>query len=99
MPLLQSEISRRIAGARVDVRQLETGPAISAPVSVRILGPDAGMLLHLSAQLQGFSVSTRLQHASANDWGQYRTDMSVLVDPNEAAKLASQSRMWLDPQP
>lgn len=28
VPLIQAEISRRIAGARVDVRQFETGPPI-----------------------------------------------------------------------
>jgi multidrug efflux pump subunit AcrB len=52
VPLIQAEISRRIAGARVDVRQLETGPPIAAPVSIRIVGSDMETLRMLSAQLQ-----------------------------------------------
>ncbi len=86
VPLLQAEISRRVAGARVDVRQLQTGPAISAPVSVRILGPDAATLLQLSARLQGIFRADPLAARVRDDWGQDRTEMSVEIDPEKAAK-------------
>ncbi len=86
VPLLQAEISKRVTGARVDVRQLETGPAISAPVAVRILGPDADTLRRLSAQLQSVFWADPLAVRIRDDWGSDRTDMRVLVDPEKAAK-------------
>ena len=85
-PLLQAAVTKRVAGARVDVRQLETGPAISAPVAVRILGPDVQTLLHLSAQLQGIFRADPLAARIRDDWGADRTDMTVSVDPEKAAK-------------
>lgn len=84
-PRLQAEISKRITGTRVDVRQLETGPSISAPVEVRILGPNPGKLLQLSAQLQRVFRADPLAARIRDDWGNDRTDMRVLVNSNKAA--------------
>ncbi len=86
VPRLQAEITKRITGARVDVRQLETGPAISAPVAIRILGPDVGTLLQLSARLQAAFRSDPLAARVRDDWGNTRTDMRVQVDPDKATK-------------
>jgi multidrug efflux pump subunit AcrB len=86
VPLLQAEISNKVAGARVDLRQLQTGPEISAPVSIRILGPDPATLLKLSAQLQGIFHGDRLAARVRDDWGKDRTALSVQIDPEEAAR-------------
>ncbi len=86
VPILQAEITKKITGARVDVRQLETGPAISAPVAVRVLGSDAETLRQLSAQLEGIFRADPLAVRIRDDWGSDRTDMSVRVDPDKAAK-------------
>ncbi|RRA47465.1 efflux RND transporter permease subunit [Acidipila sp. EB88] len=86
VPLLQAEISRRVTGARVDVRQLETGPVISAPVAVRIVGPNAETLLHLSAQLQGIFKRDPSALRVRDDWGGGRTDLALSVDPDKAAR-------------
>lgn len=86
VPLLQAEISNKVAGARVDLRQLETGPEISAPVSIRILGPDPATLLKLSAQLQGIFQADPLAARVRDDWGKDRTALSVQIDPEEAAR-------------
>lgn len=86
VPLLQAEITNKVAGARVDVRQLQTGPTISAPVSLRILGPDSATLLKLSAQLQGIFRADPLAARVRDDWGKDRTALSVQIDPERAAK-------------
>jgi multidrug efflux pump subunit AcrB len=86
VPLLQAEISKKVAGARVDLRQLETGPEISAPVSIRILGPDPATLLKLSAQLQGIFRADPLAARVRDDWGKDRTALSVQIDPEKAAR-------------
>ena len=41
---LQKALSAKIAGARVDVRQLESGKAVGLPVSIRISGDEIGVL-------------------------------------------------------
>ncbi len=86
VPLLQAEISKKVAGARVDLRQLETGPEISAPVAIRILGPDPATLLKLSAQLQGIFRADPLAARVRDDWGKDRTALSVQIDPEKAAR-------------
>src|SRR5581483_10212552 len=49
---LQTALSRDVPGARIDVRQLETGKPVGIPVSIRVSGPDFAVLHQLSGQLQ-----------------------------------------------
>jgi multidrug efflux pump subunit AcrB len=48
---LQEAIDSRIAGARIDVRQLETGAAVGIPVAIRISGEDIHTLRTLAGQV------------------------------------------------
>ena len=45
---LQTALSREVPGARIDVRQLETGKPVGIPVSIRISGADFAVLHRLS---------------------------------------------------
>jgi multidrug efflux pump subunit AcrB len=85
VPLIQAEISRRIAGARVDVRQLETGPPIEARVSLHIIGPDVERLRMLSAQLQSILRAIPSATRIRDDWGENRIALNLKVDPDRAA--------------
>ena len=85
VPLIQAEISRRIAGARVDVRQLETGPPIAAPISIRIVGADVETLRMLSAQLQSILRATPSATRIRDDWGKNRIAVDLRIDPDRAA--------------
>ena len=49
---LQHALSSRVAGARIDVRTVETGPPTTIPVSMRILGDDARVLRVEAEKLQ-----------------------------------------------
>ena len=51
MGRLQEALDARVAGARIDVRQLETGAAIGIPVQIRISGEDIHTLRTLAGQL------------------------------------------------
>ena len=42
LPHIQERIDREIAGARIDVRQLETGDSVGLPVAIRVSGEDIG---------------------------------------------------------
>lgn len=81
---LQEEISKRVAGARVDVRQLVTGPPIAAPVSIRILGPDPTTLRHLSDELQEIFRTLPMAERVHDDWGDDPPALSFAVDPARA---------------
>jgi len=81
---LQTALSRDVPGARIDVRQLETGKPVGIPVSIRISGADASVLHQLSGELQGIfraqSGATRVR----DDWGEPAMSVRLKVDPDRA---------------
>jgi len=44
LPYIQSRVSKEIANARIDVRQLENGDSVGLPVAIRISGADSDTL-------------------------------------------------------
>ena len=81
---LQTALSREVPGARVDVRQLETGKPVGIPVSIRISGADASVLHRLSGDLQAVF---RAQNGAArvrDDWGEPAMTARLKVDPDRA---------------
>ena len=38
LPVLQTRLSGEVTGARIDVRQLETGAAVGLPIQIRVSG-------------------------------------------------------------
>lgn len=70
VPLLQEALSREVAGARIDVRELETGKAVGVPVAVRIAGPDIAMLKSLAGQVKEIFRSTPLADRIRDTWGE-----------------------------
>jgi multidrug efflux pump subunit AcrB len=81
---LQTALSREIPGARIDVRQLETGKPVGIPVSIRISGEDINVLRRLSAELQtmirGQQYATRVR----DDWWEPAIKVRLKVDPDRA---------------
>jgi multidrug efflux pump subunit AcrB len=85
VPLIQAEISSRIAAAQVDVRQLETGPPIAAPVSIRMVGSDPETLRMLSTQLQSILRAIPTATRIRDNWGENRIAVDLKIDPDRAA--------------
>jgi multidrug efflux pump subunit AcrB len=52
VPDLQDALSARVPGARIDVRQLESGPAVGVPVSIRVSGEDIPTLRAIAARVE-----------------------------------------------
>ena len=81
---LQTALSREVPGARIDIRQLETGKPVGIPISIRISGSDTETLHRLSSDLQAiFRVqpgSTRVR----DDWGEPTMTVRLKVDPDRA---------------
>ena len=66
---LQEALSSRVAGARIDVRTVETGPPTIIPVSMRILGDDARVLREEAEKLQAILKTSPFAINVRDDWG------------------------------
>jgi multidrug efflux pump subunit AcrB len=81
---LQTALSREVPGARIDIRQLETGKPVGIPISFRISGADTNVLHRLSGDLQAIF---RAQPGAArvrDDWGEPSMTVRLKVDPDRA---------------
>ncbi|MGH9369127.1 MAG: efflux RND transporter permease subunit [Thermoanaerobaculia bacterium] len=81
---LQAAISEKVAGARVDVRQLETSAPVGIPVSIRISGEDIPTLRALAARLEKILRETPHAARVRNDWGAESFSVRLKIDPDRA---------------
>jgi len=81
---LQTALSREVPGARIDVRQLETGKPVGIPVSIRISGPDIDALRQFSSELQAILSQQPLATRIRDDWGEPAPMVRLKVDPDRA---------------
>ncbi len=81
---IQSALSANIPGARLDVRQLETGPPVGIPVSIRVSGEDIVTLRRLGDQagdiLRAIPTATRVR----DNWGPESFAVRLRTDPDKA---------------
>jgi multidrug efflux pump subunit AcrB len=81
---LQQALARRIAGARIDVRQLESGKAVGVPVSVRISGDDIPTLRRLAEEMKEVFRLSPLASRVRDDWGEESFAVKVETDSDRA---------------
>ncbi|HTP25363.1 MAG TPA: efflux RND transporter permease subunit [Anaeromyxobacteraceae bacterium] len=88
---LQAALSR-VPGARIDVRQLETGKPVGIPVSLRVSGEDIATLRRISGEvanaLRAVPVSTRVR----DNWGPPGMLARLAVD-DDRANLSGVTRL------
>ncbi|PWT90319.1 MAG: AcrB/AcrD/AcrF family protein [Acidobacteria bacterium] len=82
--LLQDAVSAKIPGARVDVRQLETGGTVGLPVAVRISGEDAPTLRALADQAKTIFRSVPTAGRIRDDWGDESFAVELQTDADRA---------------
>jgi multidrug efflux pump len=84
LPFIQQRMNREIAGARIDVRQLETGDSVGLPVAIRVSGEDAGTLRSAAERviqaLHDVPTATRIRE----NWGEDRFNVEIKIDPDRA---------------
>jgi multidrug efflux pump subunit AcrB len=83
-PELQRELSAKIAGALVDVRQLETGKPVGIPVSVRVSGDDDEQLRKIAEQVKEVFRGVPNIERVRDDWGSQNFSVKLAVDPDRA---------------
>ncbi len=81
---LQARLSRDVAGARTDVRQLETGDAVGLPVAVRVSGEDIQTLRAEAAQVKAIFDSIPIAARPRDDWGEERFNVRLETDSDRA---------------
>jgi multidrug efflux pump subunit AcrB len=81
---LQEALSTRVAGARIDVRTVETGPPTLIPVSMRILGDDARVLRKEAETLKGILNTSPFAINVRDDWGNDAIRTRLEIDQDRA---------------
>jgi multidrug efflux pump subunit AcrB len=81
---LQEALSARVAGARIDVRQLESGKAVGLPVAVRVSGQDVQMLRSYASRVKAILEETEIAERVRDDWGDESFAVRLKTDPDRA---------------
>jgi multidrug efflux pump subunit AcrB len=89
---LQSALSATIAGARIDVRTVETGPPTVIPVSMRVMGEDARVLRAQAERLSAILGSSPMAINVRDDWGNDAIRTRVQIDQDRAGLLGISNR-------
>jgi multidrug efflux pump subunit AcrB len=84
VPELQKRISSTVPGARIDVRQLETGSAVGLPVQIRVSGNDIAALRGYADQVKKIIGSIPKASGVRDDWGEDRFALQLKIDPDRA---------------
>jgi multidrug efflux pump subunit AcrB len=73
--------------ARITVRTFQNGPAIDAPIAMRVLGSDIGRLRELSLRVEQIMRATSGARDVYNPARLMRTDLDLGIDTDKAALL------------
>lgn len=84
LPVAQTKVSHEIAGALVDVWQLETGDAVGIPIQVRISGDHIDTLRRTAEQVKDTLRSIPGADRIRDDWGEDRFNLELAIDPDRA---------------
>jgi multidrug efflux pump subunit AcrB len=81
---LQEALSARVPGARIDVRQLESGKAVGLPVAIRVSGQDPQLLRSYAERVKGILEETTIAERVRDDWGDESFAVHLKTDPDRA---------------
>lgn len=82
--LMQKALDERVPGARIDVRQLDTGKPIAMPVEIRISGDDMQTLRQEAEKVKDILRSTPYAQRVRDDWGEEHFTVKLETDPDRA---------------
>ncbi|HJU92077.1 MAG TPA: efflux RND transporter permease subunit [Pyrinomonadaceae bacterium] len=81
---LQKALSERVAGARIDVRQLESGKAVGLPVAIRLTGDDTTILRSQADRVKTILEETGIGERVRDDWGEESFAVRLKTDSERA---------------
>lgn len=89
-PLLLDQLRDRLdgyPGARISVKEFVNGPPISAPIAIRIVGPDLDVLDQLAGRVEKLIENTPGARDVRNPLKFPRTNLALVADTQKAALL------------
>jgi multidrug efflux pump subunit AcrB len=89
-PRLLDELRGKLArypGAHIYVKEFVNGPRITAPISVRVIGPDLDVIEHLAGKVERLVQTTPGTRDVDNPLRVARTNLKLAVDSQKAALL------------
>jgi multidrug efflux pump subunit AcrB len=89
---LQDALSARIPGARIDVRELESGKAVGLPVQIRISGDDVELLRAQAEKAKEIFRNIPIAARVRDDWGDESFAVKLQTD-SDRANLAGISNL------
>ena len=81
---LQAALTERVPGARIDVRQLETGKPVGIPISIRVSGEDIGTLRKIAGDLAGALRAVPTAARVRDNWGPPGVITRLALDDDRA---------------
>jgi multidrug efflux pump subunit AcrB len=82
--VMQKALDEQVPGARIDVRQLDTGKPIAMPVEIRISGDDMTALRQEAEKLKTILRATPYAERVRDDWGEENFTARLQTDPDRA---------------
>jgi multidrug efflux pump subunit AcrB len=81
----------RYPGARIYVHEFANGPPISAPISIRVIGPDLAVIEALSHKVEEMVKATPGTRDVKNPLNVARTNLKLRIDSRKAQQLGVQT--------
>jgi multidrug efflux pump subunit AcrB len=81
----------RYPGAHIYVKEFANGPPISAPISVRVIGPDLNVIEQLSHKVEDLVKATPGTRDVQNPLNVSRTNLKLRIDSRKAQQLGVQT--------
>lgn len=82
---LQPVLAAAVPGARITVKELETGEAVGIPVSIRIVGDDIATLRAEAAKMAGILRNAPNTRQVQDNWGAEGFAVHLDIDPDRTA--------------
>jgi len=82
--LMQKALDEQVPGARIDVRQLDTGKPIKMPVEIRISGNDMDALRAEADKVKTILRATPYAQRVRDDWGEESFSVKLQTDSDRA---------------
>ena len=82
--LMQKALDEQVPGARIDVRQLDTGKPIKMPVEIRISGNDMDALRAEAEKVKTILRATPYAQRVRDDWGEESFSVKLQTDSDRA---------------
>ncbi len=81
----------RYPGANIYVKEFQNGPPISAPISIRVIGSDLGVIEQLSHKVEDLVKDTAGTRDVKNPLNVARTNLKLRIDSRKAQQLGVQT--------